>query len=68
MMKSLFIRWVRFYQQYAPKRIRESCCYKPSCSEYMILAIEKHGAINGVIKGIKRLFRCKPINHGVDYP
>ena len=67
-MMNILIKIIRFYQKHAPKELRESCLYTPSCSEYMILAIEKYGVIKGVIKGIIRLLKCKPPNGGEDYP
>lgn len=67
-MKKIIIKLVRFYQKKAPERLRASCRYEPSCSEYMILAINKYGTIKGVFKGIKRILRCKYPNGGIDYP
>lgn len=67
-MKKLLIKLIRYYQNHAPKELRDACLYTPSCSEYMILAIEKYGVIKGVLKGIKRILRCKPPNGGEDYP
>ncbi len=58
---------VKAYQHYAPDKTRLKCVFEPSCSEYMLLAIEKYGVFRGVFKGIRRLFRCKPPG-GVDYP
>ncbi len=40
------------------------CKFYPSCSEYMIQAIEKYGCIKGVFIGIKRLLRCHPFAKG----
>lgn len=48
--------------------MRDSCRFIPTCSTYMIMAINKYGLIIGIIKGIKRLIRCKPPNGGIDYP
>lgn len=67
-MKKLFIWLIHFYQKKAPYYIRSSCRFEPSCSEYMILAINKYGCFKGIYKGIRRLLRCKPPNGGVDYP
>ncbi len=67
-MKRFLISLVRFYQRHASPQLRASCLFEPSCSEYMILAIEKYGCIKGVYKGIARLLRCKPPNGGIDYP
>ncbi len=59
---------VRIYQRFAPANIREKCRFEPSCSQYMILAIEKYGLLKGVGKGINRIRRCKSPNGGYDMP
>lgn len=66
--KKAIIWIIHFYQAKAPDRIRLKCVYEPSCSVYMILAIEKYGVVKGVVKGIKRLRRCGFPNGGIDYP
>lgn len=66
--KHICIWFVKLYQYYAPSEVRWRCVYTPSCSHYMIMAIEKYGVIRGVIKGWKRLKRCKSSNGGEDYP
>ncbi|MFZ4467931.1 MAG: membrane protein insertion efficiency factor YidD [Pirellula sp.] len=40
------------------------CRFSPSCSQYMIEAIEKHGPIRGALKGIWRICRCHPGSPG----
>ena len=40
------------------------CKHIPSCSEYMIEAIEKKGAIRGLSKGTWRVLRCNPWSRG----
>lgn len=67
-MKKIIIWVIHLYQKKAPYYIRSSCRFEPSCSEYMILSVEKYGCFKGVYKGIRRLLRCKPPNGGVDYP
>lgn len=37
-----------------------SCRYIPSCSTYMIQAIEEWGLIKGGWLGLKRIARCNP--------
>lgn len=59
---------IHIYQRYAPDNIRNKCRFEPSCSEYMILAIEKYGLFCGIKKGVNRLFRCKGDNGGFDNP
>lgn len=65
--KRTIIWLVRFYQNKAPDEVRLRCVMEPSCSVYMIMAVEKYGVIRGVCKGIDRLFRCGHENR-VDYP
>ena len=36
------------------------CRYQPSCSEYMIQAVRKHGPVRGAWMGMKRIGRCHP--------
>jgi putative membrane protein insertion efficiency factor len=36
------------------------CRFRPTCSHYMIEAVETHGALRGVWLGLKRLTRCHP--------
>jgi len=59
---------VLVYKAFAPLDVRRSCRFVPTCSTYMIMAIKKYGLIYGIIKGIRRLLRCKPPNGGEDYP
>lgn len=40
------------------------CKFYPSCSEYMMQAIQKYGCIKGVYLGIKRLLKCHPFAKG----
>lgn len=67
-MKKLVISIIRWYQRHAPKRLQNVCRYTPSCSNYAILAIKKHGAMRGSIMSVKRICRCKYPNGGEDYP
>ncbi len=58
-MKKVLIFLIRIYQR-IPGPWHNSCRHKPSCSNYMIEAIEKHGCIDGLWLGIKRISRCNP--------
>ncbi|MBR0277413.1 MAG: membrane protein insertion efficiency factor YidD [Clostridia bacterium] len=67
-LRKKIITWlIHCYQHYAPDRVRLKCVFEPSCSEYMLLAVNKYGFFKGLFKGIKRLLRCHPPG-GVDYP
>lgn len=45
------------------------CLMYPTCSEYMVTSVEKHGVIVGVSKGVGRILRCHPYQKNfVDLP
>lgn len=54
---------ISFYQKYISPTIhgKETCRFIPTCSEYTYQAIQKYGAIKGVLLGIKRIFKCHPL-------
>ena len=55
---------VRIYQRGISPLIGPSCRFQPSCSEYMVQAIRKYGAVRGGIKGVWRIMRCNPFGGG----
>ncbi|MBQ8196987.1 MAG: membrane protein insertion efficiency factor YidD [Clostridia bacterium] len=57
MLKFFSIKLIKFYQKYLSKG---TCMYIPSCSQYMIEAILKHGFFIGVTLGAFRILRCTP--------
>ena len=67
-LRYFLIGLVLMYKAFAPLSTRDRCRFEPTCSTYMILSIKKYGVFRGVIKGIKRILRCKPPNGGIDYP
>ncbi len=67
-LKRILVWLIRCYQRLAPEKIRNRCRFEPSCSDYMILSLQKWGVLRGVIRGIRRLLRCKPPFGGVDLP
>lgn len=66
--KNIIICIIHIYQHFAPDSIRLKCRFEPSCSQYMILALEKYGVLEGLKMGINRLKRCKVGNGGYDFP
>ena len=40
------------------------CRYRPTCSDYAIKSIEKHGFIKGGLKAFKRVLKCNPWSKG----
>lgn len=67
MIKRSLIVVVKWYQKRLSPMLPSSCRYRPTCSNYMIGAIEKHG-LKGVLMGIARILRCHPFVTGGDDP
>jgi len=66
-MNRLLILLVRGYQIALSPLMGGCCRFEPSCSNYMIEALEIHGAAKGVLLGLWRLLRCHPFGgHGYD--
>jgi len=40
------------------------CRFEPSCSAYFRLAVRKHGAVRGSLRGFARICRCHPWHPG----
>ena len=59
------IKLIRFYQKYlSPLKVRTHCIYTPTCSQYAIEALKKHGIIKGSLLSIWRILRCNPFAKG----
>ncbi|MBZ9689771.1 membrane protein insertion efficiency factor YidD [Clostridium estertheticum] len=63
-MKKILILGIKSYRKYISPLKRPCCIFYPTCSQYTLEAIEKHGALKGSIMGIKRILRCHPYNKG----
>ncbi|MCU0878901.1 MAG: membrane protein insertion efficiency factor YidD [Pirellulaceae bacterium] len=55
---------VRVYQWTLSPIFGRQCRFEPTCSHYMIGAVEKYGVVRGVLKGIWRILRCNPFCRG----
>ena len=56
----LLIQPIRFYQRYISPLTPPSCRFTPSCSNYAIQAIRKHGPFKGLALAVWRILRCNP--------
>lgn len=66
-MKQLLVLIFRGYQLLISPLLPNACRYAPTCSEYGIQAVRKHGALKGGWIAIKRILRCHPWGgHGYD--
>ena len=60
LLQRLVILPVRFYQRAVSPLLPPACRYTPTCSQYMVEAVAKHGALKGFYLGIRRILRCHP--------
>jgi putative membrane protein insertion efficiency factor len=63
-MKYLLKALVRGYQLFISPVLGSSCRYTPTCSAYMLEAIDRWGAWRGTWLGLKRIGRCHPWHEG----
>ena len=63
-MKRIIIKLVRFYQHFISPLSSPHCIYMPSCSQYMLEAVNRYGMLKGGWLGIKRICRCHPFHEG----
>lgn len=55
---------VRLYQLTLSPIFGRQCRFQPTCSHYMIGAVEKYGVLRGVPRGLWRIARCNPFCKG----
>ena len=60
LIKKIFIFPVKIYQWVISPIFPSSCRYNPTCSHYMIEAIQEWGPIKGGWLGLKRIGSCHP--------
>jgi uncharacterized protein len=63
-VRSVLIGLVRLYQLTLGALLPDACRFTPTCSQYFIAAVTKHGAFKGVWLGIRRIARCHPFCAG----
>ena len=63
-MQKVVIVVLRGYKLFVSPLLPSACRFYPTCSEYMLDAVAKHGAARGIWMGLKRLGRCHPFHAG----
>lgn len=64
LLSAVLIGLVRVYQYVLRPILPPVCRFTPSCSEYFILSVRKHGPICGAWRGVCRIGRCHPWHPG----
>lgn len=60
LLSRLLLLPIYFYRGYISPMTSPSCRFVPTCSEYAIGAIKKHGPFKGLYLAVRRLLRCHP--------
>ena len=55
---------LRFYKRAVSPLLPPACRYTPTCSEYAMEAVEKHGALRGSALAVRRVLSCHPFARG----
>ena len=63
-MRELVTGTLRIYKQWLSPLLPTACRFQPTCSEYMMQAVERHGVVRGVSLGLLRLLKCHPFHAG----
>lgn len=63
-MKQILISLIEFYQKNISAYTTAKCRYQPTCSNYMLIAIQRFGTIKGIMMGCARILRCNPFVKG----
>ncbi|MBV8912610.1 MAG: membrane protein insertion efficiency factor YidD [Acetobacteraceae bacterium] len=63
-MSPLLVLLVRLYQWTLRPLTGGQCRFEPSCSEYAIEALRRHGTVRGTGLAAWRVLRCNPWNEG----
>lgn len=59
------VRIVRGYQRWlSPRKPAPTCRFTPTCSQYAVEAVERHGALKGGWLAAWRVLRCNPLVPG----
>lgn len=76
-MKEIILNIIAVYKKISlalrtarvPLFIYTDCKFYPSCSDYAVEAINKHGVVKGSAKSVLRILKCSPVSKGgVDLP
>jgi len=68
----ILVNIIKFYKFFISPLFGTGCRYLPTCSEYFIESLKKHGIIKGSYYGTKRILSCHPIKflgggNGLDF-
>jgi putative membrane protein insertion efficiency factor len=63
-LKSVLLSLLAVYRYAISPLLGSNCRFMPSCSEYAVEAIKRHGSLRGSLLSMRRVMRCHPWNPG----
>ncbi|WP_315093050.1 membrane protein insertion efficiency factor YidD [uncultured Cellulomonas sp.] len=60
----LLLLVLKGYQRFISPMTPPTCKFYPSCSQYAVIAVQRHGAVRGTALAVWRVLRCNPWNLG----
>ena len=63
-MKKILIFLLKVYKGGISPNLPRACRFTPTCSEYAMEALSRHGVIKGALLASYRLLRCNPFCRG----
>ena len=62
--RELLLLPLHLYRRVISPLLGPHCKYEPSCSEYTVEAVRRHGVARGLALAVWRVLRCNPWSHG----
>jgi putative membrane protein insertion efficiency factor len=60
----IVIYFFKFYRYFVSPLLPTSCRFYPSCSNYGIESVQRHGVYYGILLTAKRILKCHPWHSG----
>lgn len=68
MIRRIVVLPVRAYRRWLSPLKPPTCRFVPTCSQYAIEAIERHGVLRGTWLSLRRIGRCHPFTEPGEDP
>lgn len=64
LFRAIVVAPIRLYKYCISPMLPPACRYLPTCSEYAMEAVERHGVARGGWYAFRRILRCNPLARG----
>jgi putative membrane protein insertion efficiency factor len=64
MLRYITVKMIRLYQLCISPMLGQCCRFYPTCSDYAMEAVSRHGLLKGSLLTLKRLLKCHPWHKG----